>query len=154
VLASDGAVTTIFAGPAGIVRFRADVFDTLATTDQTGASVAALPDGRVIVACGTSGSVVIDAATGDSQPASLPAIPTPGCALAATSRELVVVDGAAAEIYDATTLAPVATAPLVVPRTGATAVALPNDQVLIAGGVDATSAPITTLELFTPDPLE
>jgi hypothetical protein len=57
---------------------------------------------------------------------------------------------ATADIYDAMTLARVATAPLVVPRTDAEAVALPNGQILIAGGRDANGLPIGTLELFTP----
>jgi len=52
------------------------------------------------------------------------------------------------------TLAPLASLPLVVPRTGASALALPNDQILIAGGTDAAGAPIDTLELFTPAPAE
>jgi hypothetical protein len=51
-------------------------------------------------------------------------------------------------------LAPIATLPLAVARTGATALALPNDQVLVVGGVDASGGPIATLELFTPPPLE
>jgi len=37
-----------------------------------------------------------------------------------------------------------------VPRTHAVAHALPNDQILIAGGLDAAGAPVGTLELFTP----
>jgi hypothetical protein len=44
----------------------------------------------------------------------------------------------------------VATATLSVPRTGATAVALPNDQVMIVGGTDGSGAPIDAIELFTP----
>jgi hypothetical protein len=56
-----------------------------------------------------------------------------------------------AEILDPTTLAHVTTIPLVVPRTGAIALTLPNDQILVAGGVDAAGAPIGTIELFTPD---
>jgi hypothetical protein len=80
-----------------------------------------------------------------------------GCAAAATARHLVIAGGTTStgvddrvDIFDAVTLAPVTTATLSVPRTGAVAVALPNDQVLIAGGVDAAGAPIATLELFTP----
>ena len=57
---------------------------------------------------------------------------------------------ASVEIFDAVTLAPLATAQLVVPRKNAVALALPNDQILIAGGVDQNGAPIATLELFTP----
>ena len=44
-----------------------------------------------------------------------------------------------------------ATATLAVPRAGATAVALPNDQVLILGGRQQHGEPIDTIELFTPD---
>ncbi len=85
-----------------------------------------------------------------------------GCALAATASYILIAGGTrprgggvatTAEIYDATTFAPrSATAPLVVPRTGATAMALPNGQVLVVGGDDATGAPIATIELFTPAP--
>ena len=51
-------------------------------------------------------------------------------------------------------LAPVVTLPLVVPRTKASALPLPNGQILIVGGVDGSGAPIATIELFTPDPAE
>ena len=57
-----------------------------------------------------------------------------------------------AELFDSTTFALVATMPMVVPRTGATAVALPDDQVLMVGGIDANGAPSATIELFTPAP--
>ena len=98
----------------------------------------------------------VDAATGAIE--TFTAHPETGCAVAATERHLVIAGGAdggavsgAVEIDDATTLQPVATATLAVPRTGATAIALPNDQVLIIGGADGASAPIEALELFTPD---
>jgi hypothetical protein len=91
--------------------------------------------------------------------ANVPATPrASGCAIAATSRYVVIAGGkdatgatvASADILDANTLAFVATVPLVAARTGASAIALPNGQVLIAGGDPATE----TLELFTPDPTE
>ncbi|MGE5180539.1 MAG: hypothetical protein ACM31C_00685 [Acidobacteriota bacterium] len=154
VLGTDGTVTTILAGAAGIVRFRTDMFDTLAAADQTGAAVTALPGGRVLVACGAGGGVVVDAATGGMQPVAIPMTPRTGCALAATSRHLLVVGGATAELYDATSLAYSMTIPLVAARTSARAVPLPNDQILIASGVDASGAPVDTLELFTPEPVE
>jgi len=88
----------------------------------------------------------------------VPATPRTDCAAAATSRHLVIAGGTGAldsvEVFDATTLALVATATLTVPRTGASALALPNGQVLIAGGTDGSGAPIETLELFTPEPSE
>lgn len=154
VLGSDGTVATIVAGPAGVVRFRTEMFDTMSANDQTGAAVSALPGGRVLVACGASGGMVIDVAAGTAQPVAIPRMASPDCAIAATPRNVVVVRGAIADIYDATSLVLVTSAPLVVPRTGARALPLPNDQVLIAGGVDSTGAPIDTLELFTPEPLE
>ncbi len=162
VVASDGTATTIFAGAGGIVRFRGGAFDMIDTADHTGAAVIALPDGRALVACGTGGAFTIDAAAGTVQAlAGVPADARTGCALAATSRHVVIAGGTTGtgasgtvDIYDAGTLAHVATAMLVVPRTGAQAVALPNDQVLIASGLDANGAPTATLELFTPDPPE
>jgi hypothetical protein len=162
VVATDGATTAIFAGAMGVVRFRNGAVDMVDTADHTGATVAALPGGRVLVACGTGAAVVIDAAAGVAQP--LPGVPATartGCAIAASTRHVVIAGGTAAgavadtaEVYDAGTLAAVATPMMVVPRTGAIAIALPNDQVLIAGGTDKNAAPTETIELFTPEPTE
>jgi hypothetical protein len=162
VVASDGMTTTIFAGAGGIVRFRGGTFDMLDTADHTGADVIALPGGRALVACGTGGAFTVDAAAGSVQAlAGVPADERTSCALAATSRHVVVAGGmtasgvsGAVDIYDAGTLAEITTAALVVPRTAAQALALPNDQILIVGGVDGNAAPTATIELFTPDPLE
>jgi hypothetical protein len=155
VVATDGVATALFAGDAGVVRFRNGAFDTLDAMPRPGASITALPGGKLAVACGGP-TLRVDAATGAIE--TFTAHPETGCAVAATERHLVIAGGtnlgmvsAAVEIDDATTLQPVASATLAVPRTGATAVALPNDQVLILGGTDATGKPIETLELFTPD---
>jgi hypothetical protein len=155
VIASDGVATALFAGDTGLVRFRNGAFDTLDATPRAGASVTALPGGKLAVACGGP-TLRVDAATGAVD--TFTAHPEIGCAVAATRRHLVIAGGTnlgmvtnAVEIDDATTLQPVATATLAVPRTGATAIALPNDQVLIIGGTDAAGNPIETLELFTPD---
>jgi hypothetical protein len=155
VPATDGVATAIFAGDTGIVRFRDGAFDTLDGTARSGGSVTALPGGKIGVVCGGP-TLRIDAATGAIETFATHA--EVGCAVAATSRHLVIAGGSATgtvsgtvEIDDATTLQPVATAALAVPRTGATAIALANDQVLIIGGTDAAGAPIATLELFTPD---
>tara|TARA_R110002096_G_scaffold44526_10_gene120335 strand:+ start:929 stop:2305 length:1377 start_codon:yes stop_codon:yes gene_type:complete len=80
-------------------------------------------------------------------------------AVAITDKFLVVVGGedadgdaiADAEVFDVRTLAPVATIPLVVARKNATAHALGNGQILIAGGQDEAGAPTELLGLFTPD---
>lgn len=164
VVGTDGVAAAIFAGADGVTRFRSNVFDALSIPAATRADavVVALPAGKVGVVCGGADAIVIDAAAGTAQ--TFPAIPSEvrtGCAVAATPRHLVIAGGTiagapatTAEIYDAGTLALIATQPLVVPRTGATATALPNGQVLIAGGTDASGAPIGILELFTPASLE
>ncbi|MEO8845625.1 MAG: hypothetical protein ABI591_04310 [Kofleriaceae bacterium] len=159
--ASDGVGTAIFAGATGVTRYRNDAFDALdvAAAARDGAVVVALTAGKVGVVCGAGDLVRIDAATGTADTFPIPSAPRTGCAVAATPRHLVIAGGTnaggdlatTAEIYDTGTLALIATQPLAVPRTGATATALPNGQVLIAGGVDATGAPVGTLELFTPD---
>jgi hypothetical protein len=164
VTASDGVTTTIFAGASGVTRYRNGTFDTLAipAAARDNATLAALPGGRVLVACGGGDPIAIDAATGEAQTASGTAGRTSGCAVAVTSRHVVIAGGAAQAgvlatttiVLDATTLVPVASPPLLVPRMAPSALALPNDQVLIAGGADMTGAPTETLELFTPDPTE
>jgi len=55
-----------------------------------------------------------------------------------------------ADVFDAATMMRVATVPLAHARTAASATTLANGQILLAGGVDATGAPIAELELFTP----
>lgn len=162
VTASDGVATAVFAGPDGVYRFRNNTFDTLAATSakRTAAQVVALPGGQIGVACGNASLARIDAATGaETLVPQVPSDARTGCAIAATTTRLVIAGGtdstgaviANAEIFDSATFAPIATQPLVVPRTGATAIPLANGQILIAGGVDAAGAPIATLELFTPD---
>lgn len=156
--ASDGVATTIFAGATSIVRYRNNQFDVLPLGGRTGAAAVPLAGGRVAVVCGTTEAQRIDATTGTGE--LVPGVPTvakTGCAAAATGRHVVIAGGttaagvdAAVEVFDAATLALVATTALTIPRTGAIALTLPNDQILIAGGVDATGAPTAVLELFTP----
>jgi hypothetical protein len=161
---NDGVLASIFAGESGVVSLRNGTFTTLDIPEAAhlGAQVVALPGGKVAVVCGSASIVRIDAASGDAEviPSGGPALTNQGCAAAATSRHLVVAGGTSAagvdgtvEIYDTATLSLIATRTLGTPRTGATALALPNDQVMIASGVDASGAPVGTIELFTP-PLE
>ena len=160
LLGTDGMLAAIFAGASGVVRFRTGTFSELPlpAAARADAKVVALPGGKVVVVCGTTDAVRIDAASsaGETFP-SVPSLAKSGCAASATSDYLVIAGGTAngsvdgtVEIYDATTLALIHTTTLVVPRTGASALALPNGQILIAGGVDANGAPTATLELFTP----
>jgi len=160
LLATDGAQTAIFTGPDGVVRFHAGTFSTLSipAAARGGATAIMLPDGKAGIVCGAGDAVRIDAATGNAETiAGVPSEQRSDCAVAVTARHLLIAGGttasggsASVEIFDALTLAPIATQTLVVPRTGADAIALPNGQVLIAGGIDANGAPIATLELFTP----
>jgi hypothetical protein len=159
VVPADGLPAAIFSG-AELVRFRQGAFDTLARSGRSNAAAAALPDGHVVVIGGgeplSRDALVIDGATGVVTviPNAI-AIPRERPSVAATSRHLVVAGGtdptgapiATAEVLDARTLAPIATLPTL-PRTGTFAVALPTDQVLLAGGIPATSE----IELFTPEP--
>ncbi len=163
---SDGNLEAIFVDAAAVTRYRdaVDMFDTLPATGvaRDGASVVELPTGLVGVFCGAADGATIDTVSGAAT--AVPNIPSDdrvsGCALAATASYILIAGGTlasggvatTAEIYDATTFAPIATAPLVVPRTGATAIALPNGQLLVVGGVDASGAPIATNELYTPAP--
>ncbi|HEY0255659.1 MAG TPA: DUF167 family protein [Kofleriaceae bacterium] len=159
VTGNDGVATAIFVGASGVIRFRNNAFDTLGITGRDNAQVLALPGGKVGVACGAGNFLRIDAVTGTFDSVIIPSTPRSDCAVAATTRYLLIAGGTSdtgdlettAELYNAATLALVATLPLVVPRAGASAIALPNDQILIAGGHDANGQPIGTMELFTPD---
>jgi hypothetical protein len=165
---SDGNIEAIFVDATAVTRYRdaLDSFDTLSAKSvaRDGASVVALQSGLVGVFCGGSDAATIDAVSGAV--VDVPGVPSvaraSGCAVATTDQVLVIAGGTlagsgglatTAEIFDATTLAPIATAPLVVPRTNATAVPLGNGQILIAGGSDENGAPIATIELFTPYPV-
>jgi hypothetical protein len=163
---SDGNIEAIFVDGSGVTRYQdaIDKVDTLAAPGvaRDGATVIALPSGLVGVFCGGSDAAVIDAVTGDVTPiANVPSDDrVSGCAVAVNSSFVVIAGGTlgsggvatTAEIYDASTFTLIATTPLVVPRTDATALALPNDQILVAGGDDQNGAPIATIELFTPLP--
>jgi hypothetical protein len=156
---ADGSIAAIFADTQ-LVRFSGNAFDVLAAPGRTAATAASLPDGRIVVVGGgdplSRDLLAIDPTTGAVTTVS-DALVTPRSrpSVAATSRHLVVAGGsdatgapiATAEILDVQTLAPIATLPIVA-RTGAYAVALPTDQVMIAGGAPASAQ----IELFTPEP--
>lgn len=156
--ATDGTSVAMFVGPEGVVRCRRSGCEPLELPGRTDGELVALPGGKVAIVCGTTTALRVDAASGAADPFDgVPTVAKTGCAAAATSRHLVIAGGTGpagvegvVEIYDAATLAPVATRALAVPRTGSRAIALPNGQVLIFGGTDAVGAPISTLELFTP----
>ncbi len=157
-------------GGTGAVSYRDGAFSALPAPDQvrrTGHAVVALPDGRALIAGGALESsppersaVVYDPASGElALVDDFLATGRTEAAIAATSAYVLAAggvdaDGAIAgdaELFDATTLDPVATLPLVVPRRGASALPLANGQVLIVGGVDEDGAPVGVMELFTPE---
>lgn len=165
VIPRDAIRTALFVGETGVIRYRSDNFDTLTTPGRARASVAAVPaTGKLaIVGGGPPGAplrdiTIIDPATGAAESrANALATPRYSPAVAGTDRYIVVAGGtdaadapvATAEIFDATTLAPLATVPIAA-SAGMIAFTLPNGQVLIAGGATATDL----LQLFTPAPAE
>lgn len=175
----DGAVYTLFAGAgngvSGAILLAGDRFIELDPPDgaedqlqRTGHATALLPDGSMLVLGGAlEAAAVLPTAAARLQPDSrdweiteLLTTPRTHAAVAATSDHLIIAGGVDengalaidAEVFDAVSLAPLATLRMVTPRSHATAVPLPNGQVLIVGGMDATGAPVRTAELFTPAP--
>lgn len=161
----DGILTALFVGDTGLIRFRADHFETVAGTGRVRSAVAWLPSsGRFVIAGGGTPTVpvrdlvLVDAATGAVE-TRVDALGTArfSPAIAATDRYLVIAGGTdaadlpipTAEIFDAASLARVAELPIA-SRGGAHAFPLPNGQILIAGGAPATDL----IELFTPPPPE
>ncbi|MGE0871909.1 MAG: hypothetical protein AB7P03_25350 [Kofleriaceae bacterium] len=160
VLTTTGEYAAVLAGADGVIWFHDDQF-TITPGDRDRAGVTALPDGKIAIAGGGTVDtardlVIVDPLTGASTVTSS-ALATArfSPAVAATQRHLVIAGGvdqlgapiATAEVFDAATLARLAEL-AVEPRAGAVAVALPTDQVLIAGGASVTDA----IELFTPGP--
>ena len=157
-------------GDTGAVTYADDEFAALPAPEQvrrTGHAVVALPDGRALIAGGALESsqpersaVIYDPASGELTVVDdFLAAGRSEAALAATSTYVLAAGGTGAdgailgdaELFDATTLDPIATVPLVVPRRGASALPLANGQVLIVGGVAEDGEPVGAMELFTPD---
>ena len=173
VQTSDGAIYTVFAGDgngaSGVIRHGADGFAEVtapAEALRTGHGAAPTPDGHVVVIGGaTADGLVASAVRVDPAAKTAEAIPdvlaTPrrDAAVAANGQVLLVAGGTDAagalvtdaELIDVASLARLGTRPLIVPRTGAVAEALPNGQILVVGGRDADGAPVGVVELFTPD---
>ncbi len=164
---------------SGVLRFHGEAIDLPIGNPSVlrhGHALTGAPGGVIVELAGvidgsdapTADAVVFDAAAGTAttKPATLTTARL-DAAVAATQRYLIIAGGQSddvpctvqapctlvptVEILDSTTLGLKAMATLTVPRTGASAVALPNDQILIVGGTDANGAPIGTLEMFTPD---
>lgn len=134
---------------------------------RTGHAAVALADSNILVV----GGATDDGPTADAlrfSPTSRAfvvlddflATPRVDAAIASTTQYVLVAGGRDAdgnvvedaEVFDADTLAPVATIPMVTPRYGAAATSLSNGSVLIVGGLDSAGAPVGEMELFTPAP--
>lgn len=160
---TDGIRTAVFVGDGGIIRFRANHFDTLVAPGRVRAAISSLPaTGNLVIAGGGTATVptadilVVDPISGEvavHANALMTQRFSPG--IAATPRFVVVTGGTDAadapigttEIFDGVTLAPVAIIPTAA-RVKPLAFRLSNGQVLIAGGSPATDL----IELFTPPP--
>jgi len=175
VTAPDQITTAVFAGTGagstGVIQLRGEqAIEVAGQTPRTGHAIAVINDGKVVIVGGGDGAtlspdliVIAPGATPTVDPDTHPdplITPRSDPAVAASHELLLVAGGTAmdgslvatAELFDTVNLRRVTTLPLLVPRTRATAIALPNHQIMIVGGVDAAGAPIDTIELFTPQP--
>ena len=130
----------------------------LPSTETGRAIVHGAPGTVVVVGGATRDAIVVTLATGATTTrAEVLSVARRSPTIAATSRHILVANGLdengdvipSADILDAATLERLATQPLA-PRSGAVALAMPNDQILIAGGDRPGEAPDGLVELFTP----
>jgi hypothetical protein len=157
-------------GETGAVTYDGTAYrdvDAPAEVRRTGHALVTLPDGRGLVVGGEveagqperSAAVYEPANRQFSVRADFLATARTGAAVAATAEVILVAGGLDSEgelagdveLFDVMTLEPVATVPMVVPRSGAVALALANGQVVVAGGVDGEGAPVGVIELFVPE---
>jgi len=162
VVAGEGSGQTglVTLGPAGLVE-RAGV----SSATRTGHGAAATRAETVVVVGGAlpggaAGIALVADPEHDSFTEMADGLATPrtGAAIAGNGAVLIVAGGRDAtgtvledaEVFDLATLTPLGSVPMVVPRRDATAAALTTGQILILGGVDATGAPVGTIEIYTP----
>ena len=169
VVVSAAGTATAIGVDQRVVRYRGGVFDELTAPQalRSGHVVLSTTDGQVAVLAGErDGELSRDAIKLDPQTGAVTVvanaleIPRKLPAAARAGRFIVLAGGisetglilGSAEILDAETLAHVATVPMAGPRAGAVAEPLPNEQVLIIGGIDGRGRATDVLELFTPRP--
>jgi hypothetical protein len=151
----DNRPLAVFSGDP-LLRLRDGVFEELAYGSEPGASLAAVGEFVVVPSFrGTTEFAVVTPANLDNPGMFLDRQTSVRrqAAIAATSRHLVIAGGLdelgapvpTADIFDVTDFSLIATVPCFA-RAGATAIALPNDQIAIVGGEPANDL----IELFTP----
>jgi len=140
VVGADGVAVAIFAGPAGITRFRDNAFATISADPRIDARAVTLPDRSILVAGGSAGAVRVDVITGELASTSLLPIACAAPEMVATRLHVVASCGGSTYVFDAANLALLAT----IPTSGTSLAPLPNGQVLMLRG--------TELALFTPPP--
>jgi len=152
-LVLDDRAIGVFGGDP-VTRLEDDTLEPYAISTPADAR-AAVVGTRVMFSTGTTQLLLLDPTTA-ADPGELrdvASVVRHSPAIAATSRHVVIAGGtddngdpiASADILDASTLARIATVPCFA-RAGATAHALPNDQIAIVGGEPANDQ----IELFTP----
>jgi len=140
VVGPDGVATAVFAGPAGITRFRDNAFGSLSADPHTDARAVTLPDRSILIAGGSAGAVRVNVVTGDLTSVPLLAVACSAPEAVATVRHVVIACGGMTYVFDAGDLTLLAT----IPTAGTSLAALPNGQVLMLRGSE--------LALFTPPP--
>ncbi len=155
-----GADGLVRIGPQGITQHAG-----VASARRVGHGAVGTRDAGVLVLGGAVGGVLTPTAIFARPVAglfdeldSMLATPRTGAAMAANGDVAIIAGGrdaggallTDAEVIDLTTLARLATIPMVVPRTGAVAASLVTGQILVLGGVDDSGAPVGTIEIYTP----
>jgi hypothetical protein len=164
-----GDRVVVIAAGSIVARYRDGIFDQLAipAAVRTGHAVVTTSDGQAAVIGGelqgelTRDAVKIDPISGAGTTISnVLETPRRRAAVTRAGNRILVAGGieasgnisSTAEILDAETLAHLATISMLGPRAEAVAETLPNDQVLLIGGIDGRGRPTDVLELFTPGP--
>lgn len=139
VVGTDGIQTAVFAGPAGITRFRDNAFGSLSADPHTDARAVTLPDRSILVAGGGAGAVRVDVVTGELTSVTLLPVACAAPEMVATIRHVLISCAGMTHVLDAGDLTLLTS----IPSSGTSLAALPNGQVLMLRGAE--------LALFTPD---